>query len=151
MQRNLAYQSFIKYLFFGVAFFFYTSLGTIYLFLPPMMGVVYFLFSRSLHKRRALEFFWSILAILLIEAQYGLYAFSFLAYAVVIYRFIEPKIDQSINKRSARNFLLIVSIYVGYPLFWNLMAQIFMLEGVSFYYFIPYYIFVEFFVVSLFL
>ncbi len=130
-------------------YIFYVSLSTIYLYLPPMMAVLYVLFRNALNKRDSLALGFVIIALLVLEAEKSFLAFSLLIYFLIVYRFIDPKIQQSINLKSLRDLLYVLVIYIGYFLFYTLVSQIFLFEGIRPDLYIVYYIIIEYFIVSL--
>ncbi len=148
MQRNIAYKNFVKYALWSVVFALYTSLGCIYLFLPPMMAVLFLFFRRSLQTEDTLLLFFVLIDIFVLETQKGFLAFSVLIYFMLMQRFVVPKIDQSINVAHLRNFLYVFITYFGYIVFSMLLSQIFLIQGISIDYYIVYYITVEFLIVS---
>lgn len=148
MQRSIAYKSFVKYALWSVVFAFYAAGSSIYLFLPPMVAVLFLFFRRSLQSKDSTLFFFVLADIFVLEAQKGFLAFSLLTYFMIMHRFIVPKIEQSINERHLRDFLYVFFAYIGYTLFSLFLSQIFLIEGISFDFYIVYYIAIEFVIVS---
>ena len=148
MQRSLTYKSTLRYALWSLAYVIYVSLGSIYLFLPPLLGVLFFLFSEALRRKNSVMLLFIVFDILVLEAEKGFLAFTLLIYFLLFEHFISPKIKQSINSSHLRVFLTIFLAYTGYILFSALLAQIFLLPAISFDWYIVYYIVVEFFIVS---
>ncbi|SFV52573.1 hypothetical protein MNB_SM-7-1276 [hydrothermal vent metagenome] len=151
MQRSLTYKSALRYTLWSFIYIIYASLGTIYLFLPPFIGVLFILFHKSLKQKNSFLLFCIIIDILAIEAQKGFLAFTLLIYFLLFERFIMPKIEKGINSKIFRDFLTIFLVYIGYLFFSALVSQIFLLPKIGVDLYIAYYIVVEFFIVSLFL
>ncbi len=152
MQRNLTYQNLINYILWTLFFTGYICLSSIYLILPPMIGVLLVLFEKALHKNNSLLLLFIFLSIIIVETQKGFLAFSLFVFFLLVHKLIIPKIDQGINASKLRTFLYVFTAYTGYILFSNLIAQIFILENlhVNFFYLV-FYIIVEYFIVSIFL
>jgi len=152
MQRNLTNQNFISYIFWTLLFTGYICLSSIYIILPPMLGVLLVLFEKSLQQKNSSLLFFIIISIILLETQQGFLVFSLLVFFLLMHKFVIPKIDQDINSPKLRNFLYVFLTYTGYILFVNLISQVFILESlhVNFFYTV-FYIVIEFFIVSIFL
>ncbi len=148
MQRSLTYKSALKYALWSLAYVVYISIGSIYLFLPPLLGVLFFLFRKALRRGNSVMLLFIVFDILVLEAQKGFLAFTLLIYFLLLERFILPKIQQSINSKLFRDFLILCFVYVGYILFNALLAQIFLLPALGIDLHIVYYIIIEFFIVS---
>ncbi len=148
MQRSLAYKSALRYALWSLVYAAYVSLGSIYLFLPPLLAVLFFLFHDSLRRNDSVMLLFIIVDILVLEAQKGFLAFTLIIYFLLLERFFVPKIEQSINSKHLRNFLYVLLAYGGYILFSALLSQIFLIPGISVDLYILYYIVVEFFIVS---
>ncbi len=151
MQRSSTYKKFVKSLFWFLLYVGYLALTTIYLFLPPLMALLFFLFRNALKERDTITFLFVLLSIVFLEAQKGFFLFTVVIYFLIMYRLIEPKIEQSINERNLKNFLLVGSVYIGYMLFYMLLSKVFLVPSLSVDSYIVYYIIVEFFLVSIFL
>ncbi len=149
MQRNITYKSFIKYVVWSLLFALYAALSTVYLFLPPMIGVLFLLFHYAQTRKNSLLLLFVLIDVVILEALKGFLAFSLLLYFLLQERFIIPKIKQSINARHLRNFLYVAFSYFGYFLFSALLAQIFLLPRIELDFYIVYYIVVEFLIVSI--
>jgi len=149
MQRNSPYKNTLNYFFWSMAFVFYSALSGIYLFLPPLLGVLFILYKNALEERDSLKLFFLTFLVLVLEAEEGFLVFTLLIYFLVLEKFITPKIDQGISALKLRLFLYILFAYLGYMLFYTLLAQIFLLPGLSFHFYIVYYIAIEYFLVSI--
>lgn len=149
MQRDITYKSVVRYTLWSLLYALYVSLSTIYLFLPPLLALLFFFFHDALRKNDTAKLIFVVINILILEAQKDFLAFTLIIYFLIQERFILPKISQSINARNLRNFLYVLLSYVGYMLFATLLSQIFLIQGISLdFYYIVYYIFIEFLIVS---
>jgi len=142
MQRSISNQKPIVPLFYIVLYVLYSSLGSIYPFLPPLLSVLFVLFSRALNRGDSIAVVLISFCLLVFEANYGYLLFSSIVYFYIQYKFIMPKIIQ--------NFIsYVLFTYLGYFAFLTLISNIFLLEAPEINYYIVYYIVIEFFIVSL--
>ena len=148
MQRSLTYKSALRYALWSLLYALYVSLGSIYLFLPPLLALLFFFFHEALRRESSVMLFFIVIDILVLEAQKDFLTFTLIIYFLLLERFLVPKIEQSINSRHLRNFLYVLLAYGGYVLFAALLSQIFLIPGISFDFYILYYIVIEFFIVS---
>ena len=148
MQRSLANQSALRYALWSLLYALYVSLGSIYLFLPPLLAVLFFFFHEALRRKSSVMLLFIVVDILILEVQKGFLAFTLLVYFMILERFFVPKIEQSINSKHLRSFFYVILTYGGYILFSELLSQIFLIPGVSVDLYIFYYIVIEFLIVS---
>jgi len=150
MQRSISNKkSLIRYFFYLGLYILYSSLGTIYPFLPPFLAVLFAFYAHAMEKENFIELLFVIAALLVFEANYGFMLFSSIIYFYIQYKFILPKIKQNISCSMCINILSVSLSYVGYFVFLALLANIFLLEKPSFNYYIIFYIIIEFLLVSL--
>ena len=149
MQRSITYPFYIKALALLLLYLFYESLSSIYLFLPPLFGVLFFYFIRALDKQDLSLLFLVILLALIYEADKGYLFFSSLVYFSFVYKFVLPKLHQLIECRRCMHFIYIVLVYIGFWLFSLLLQQMFVLEFASIDLHVLWYILFEFFLVGL--
>jgi len=149
MQRSLSHQKPIVPVFYIVLYTLYSSLGSIYPFLPPLFSVLFVLFSRALQREDTLALFYITISLIIFEANYGYLLFSSLIYFYIQHRFFMPKIMQNFSCRFCITISYVLLSYLGYFVFLTLLANIFMLEAPTINYYIIYYIVIEFFIVSL--
>ena len=148
MQRSLTYKSALRYALWSLLYALYISLGSIYLFLPPLLALLFFFFHEALRRNNTVMLLFIVADILILEAQKDFLAFTLIIYFLILERFFVPKIEQSINSRHVRNLLYVTFAYGGYILFSALLSQIFLIPGISVDFYILYYIVIEFFIVS---
>ena len=149
MQRSLTYPFYIKAITLFLLYLLYESLGTIYLFLPPLFGILFFYFIRSLDKQD-IGLLLTVVAFLLVyEADRGYLLLSSLVYFSFVYRFILPKLEQVIECRRCLHFFYIILAYIGFWLFSLLLQQMMVLEFATMDGYIVWYIFFEFLLVAL--
>jgi hypothetical protein len=113
-----------------------------------MLSVLFLLFHNALKKELVGQFFFVILAILIVEAQKGFLALSLLIYFFFIDKFIVPKINQNINSHTLKNILYVLLVYIGYIFFATLLSNVFLLPNITFDYYIVFYIVIELFIIG---
>ncbi|MEN8147704.1 MAG: hypothetical protein ABFR02_08820 [Campylobacterota bacterium] len=149
MQRSITYPFYIKAITLFLLYLLYESLSTIYLFLPPLFGVLFFYFIRSLDKQDTSLLLLVVALLLIYEADKGYLFLSSLVYFSFLYKFILPKLKQMIECRRCLHLIYIVLAYIGYWLFSLLLQQIFWMELATIDWYIVWYILFEFLVVGL--
>lgn len=150
MQRSITHKNPLRAFGYLILFIIYTSLSGIYVMLPPMLGVLYLLFSRTLHSRDTIGFVLVVFALLFLEAKNSYLIFSTVIYFGILYRYVMPKIRQSLNCHFCINILLVIFAYVGFFLFLSVVANVFVLEEPSISSNVLYYMMIEFMILSLF-
>ncbi len=147
MQRSISNQKPLNLLLYMALYALYSSLSSIYLFLPPLLSILFVLFSQAL-KRKDTLYLVAVSAMLMIfEANFGYVIFSTIIYFFIIYYFIMPKITQNFSCRVCIQISYVLLAYVGYYLFLLLLARIFLQHAPEINYYIIYYIVIEFFLV----
>ena len=149
MQRSISHQKPIIPFLYIILFVLYDSLGSIYPFLPPLLAVLYVLFSRALDNNDTVSIFLIVLCLVVFEANYGYILLSSVIYFYIVYKFIMPKIIQNSSCAICIRAVTVILIYLGFFLFLTLLSNIFLLPQPSINYYIVYYIVIEFFLVSL--
>ena len=149
MQRSITYPFYIRAIPLFILYLFYESLSSIYLFLPPLFGILFFYFIRSLEKQDiSLLLFVSLLA-MVYEADKGYLFLSSLVYFSFVYRFILPKLEQLVQCRRCLDFINMVIVYIGFWLFSLLLEQIFWLEYSTIDWHVLWYIVFEFLLIGI--
>ena len=149
MQRSISHQNPVDILGYILFFIVYSSLSSIYPFLPPMFAVLLVLFSRALDNKDTLYVVLISFCLVIFEANNGYMLFSSIIYFYIVYKFIIPKISQNFSCHECIKISNLLLAYVGYFLFLTLISNIFLLTTPEISYYIVYYIVIEFFLVSL--
>jgi len=149
MQRSISHQKPIIPFLAVILFVLYDSLGSIYPFLPPLLAVLYVLFSRALENEDSISVFVIVLCLVVFESNYGYLLLSSVVYFYILYKFVMPKIIQNSNCVTCIRALTVLFVYFGYFFFLALLSNIFLLPQPSINYYIIYYIVIEFFLMSL--
>ncbi len=149
MQRNRADKSPLTWLFFTLLFVPYEALAMHYLFLPPLFGVLFFLYIDALENHRSLPFFAVIFMLLVAETSKGYLLLSTVFFYTLSYFIWLPKIKSTVSCRACFNAIIIAMAYLGYWLFALLFANMFALPLPQLDYRVVFYITIEFFLVGL--
>ncbi|WP_345973932.1 hypothetical protein [Sulfurimonas sp. HSL3-7] len=149
MQRSITYPFYIKALSLFTLYLLYESLSTIYLFLPPLFGVLFFYFIRALDKQEISSLLLVASMLLLYEADKGYLLFSSLVYFTFVYKFILPKLQQMIKCKRCMLFIYVLFAYIGFWVFTLLLQQVLWMELPTLDWHVLWYIAFEFFVVTL--
>lgn len=150
MQRSITNKNPLRAIGYLVLFIIYTALSGVYIMLPPLLGVLYFLFSKTLHSKDTMGFVLVLIALVFLEAKSSYLIFSTIIYFGILYRYVMPKVKQSLNCNFCVNILLVIFAYVGFFLFLSIVANIFVLEEPCISYNIIYFMMIEFMILSLF-
>ncbi len=149
MQRSITYPFALKALLLFAAYLAYESLSNIYLFLPPLFGLLFFYFIRSVDKQDISLLLLVVAMLLVYEADKGYLFLSSLVYFSFLYKFIIPKLEQMIQCRRCLHFIYIILAYIGFFLFSMLLEQMLWLEHSTMDWHVLWYIFFEFLLVGL--
>ena len=149
MQRSISHQKPLVPFIYIILFIIYGSLSSIYLFLPPLLAVLFVLFSKAMNKNDFLLLIFISSCLLLFEANMGYMMFSSIVYFALVYKFVMPKIIQNFNCNSCVKISYVLLAYLGYYIYLVLISNIFLLPPPELNFYIFYYIVIEFFLVSL--
>ena len=150
MQRSISNQKPVKNAFiYIVLFIVYESLSSIYLFLPPLLGVLFVLLINALNRDDTISVLLIAFCLVVFEAENSYILFTSIIYLLIAYKFILPKVIQNFNCYSCVKFSYILIAYIGFFFFNTLFSSIFLIELPTASYYIIYYIVIEFFIVSL--
>jgi hypothetical protein len=127
----------------------YEGLSSIYLFLPPLLGVLFFLFIRAFKKEDLLSIILVVFSILVFESENGYLLFSTVIFFALTLKFILPKIEQNFNCSVCVKVSIVLLAYIGFYFFSSILASIFLLPMPSIDYYVIYYIVIEFLIVSI--
>ena len=148
MQRSITNKKSIAPLVYIVLFAVYESLSSIYLFLPPLLGVLFVLFVDALEREDTIAVMVVAFCLVLFEADKGYTLFTSIIYFIIVYKFIMPRLIQSTSCYSCIKISYIVLAYLGFFLFNYILSKIFLSPMPTMNYYIIYYIVIEFLIVS---
>ncbi|MEK6658050.1 MAG: hypothetical protein AABY36_00035 [Campylobacterota bacterium] len=121
----------------------------IYLFLPPLLAILFVLFSQALKKEDVTSLFLVFFCLLLFEAENGYVLFSTIIYFTFIYKYLIPKLIQNISCNACIKIATVIFVYIGFFLFNLLLSNIFLLPTPNIDYHVIYYMVIEFFIMSI--
>jgi hypothetical protein len=149
MQRSISNQKPIVPFFYIVLYVIYSSLASIYPFLPPLLAVLFVLFSQALKRDDTLAILLISFCLLVFEANYGYILFSSIIYFYLQYKFIMPKIVKNFSCNICLKIAYVLFTYLGYFAFLTLISNIFLFESPELNFYVIYYMIIEFFIVSI--
>ena len=147
MQRSLANQKILSDIAIAIAFVLYQSLSSIYLFLPPLLGVLFFYFIHALEKEDVRSLVLIIILLLVFEAEKDFLLFGTLVYFTFVYRFIIPRLRIVISCDLCLKVIFLFLAYPGFIMYSYILNQVLWVETPSFDWHLFYYMFIEFFMV----
>ncbi|NOQ29961.1 MAG: hypothetical protein GQ570_02435 [Helicobacteraceae bacterium] len=148
MQRNITYQDVVESFFLFLAFVLYESLTSIYLLLPPLFALLFVYFVYALDHNEYPKLFLVSVMLLVFEADKDYILLSSIIYSFFAYFFIIPKIRQFVNCRSCYSFIYSILAYFGFWMFNSVLAKVFWFLPPELDWYMPYYILVEFLIIS---
>jgi hypothetical protein len=112
---------------------FYESMGTIYLYLSPLLGIGFY-FWRKYHTDKKSYFYIGLffLYTLYFEIDREMILFSFILLATFYHLFLAPKIETAINCTVCIYLIYVLYAYLGYYLFNLFLAFLFNINLPSF-------------------
>jgi len=149
MQRSISHKNSIAPFVYVALFLVYSALSGIYLFLPPLLSVLFLFFTRALKSENTLFLFLISICFVIFEAQNDFILFSIIIYFLIIYRYVLPKLYINFSCLSCIKISTVLLAYIGFFIFNLLLSHIFLLPEPSINYYIIYYIVIEFFLVSI--
>ncbi len=121
MQRSITYQNALSNLFWVVAFGIYSALSSIYLFLPPMLALIGYLFYRSLTRHDLYSLIIFSIMLLMIEAEKGYWFGSSILFFTLLSHYVIPYLDKTMRCKLCIKAIFVAS---GYLLFWVFITLI---------------------------
>jgi len=149
MQRSISSQKPLTPFVYVALFVLYESLSSIYLFLPPFLGVLFFLFIDAFRREDLLSIILVVFSILVYESEKGYLLFSAIIYFALVLKYILPKIEQNLNCKVCTKASIILLAYLGFYIFASILSTIFLMPMPSINYYVIYYIIIEFLIVSI--
>jgi hypothetical protein len=149
MQRNRTYQNALNRFTGAVFFVIYEALAMHYLLLPPLFGVLFFLYISALDRSDSTAFVVVLGMLLVAETAKGYLMLSTVVFYTLSYLFVLPKLRSLVSCRLCLNFLIVAYAYLGYWLFIYFVSQMFALPAPQIDFRVIFYILIEFFVVGL--
>lgn len=149
MQRSISNQNSLTPFVYIALFVLYESLSSIYLFLPPLLGVLFYIFINSLKDDDSVASFLIIFCLIIFESEKGYNLFSVVIYFALVYKFILPRLEQNFSCSPCIKISVVLLAYVGFYFFGVMLSSIFLTPMPSINYYVVYYIIIEFLIVSI--
>lgn len=149
MQRSITHQNSLTTLFYVVGYVIYSSIATIYPFLPPLFAVLFVLFLKALEEENFKNLILVSFCLLIFEANNGYILFSSITFFYILHKLVMPKIHLNFSCPNCIKVSYILLSYIGYFLFMSLLGNIFLFPLPDISYYIIYYIVIEFLIVSI--
>ncbi len=149
MQRSITNKNYLVSSVYVILFVIYSALSGIYQFLPHFLAVMFVFFSIALKKNDSLSISLILICLLIFEAENGYVLFSVVLYFLIVYRYIMPNIIKNISCISCTRGLMVIFVYLGFFIFHYILSTIFLLPLPGLNYYVVYYIFIDFFIVSI--
>jgi len=149
MQRSISNQKPLTPFIYVALFVLYEGLSSIYLFLPPLLGVLFFLFIQAFKKEDLLSIILIVFSLLVFESEKGYLLFTTVIYFALLLKLVLPKIEQNFNCKVCTNVSIVLLSYIGFYLFTSVLSSIFLLPLPEINYYVIYYIIIEFLIVSI--
>ncbi len=123
MQRNRTRQNALTSVFYAALFLVYEALAMQYLFLPPLLGILFFFHIRALDRQDTPAFALMVFLLLVLEAAKGYPAFSSVIFFTVSYFTVIPRLRNAVSCRLCLDGLIVLYAYLGYWFFLLLVSK----------------------------
>ena len=143
MQRNITYQDIVKLLGGLVFFLLYEVLSSIYLFLPPLLGLAFLLFVYAIENGKLHLVLFTAIYLLVFETDKEFLLFSSLVFFILAYKIGLLKLRQVIQCKKCLDYISIAMVYFGFWLFTLILNQMLWINQNPFDLTIVYYIVIE--------
>ena len=128
MQRSISHQKTLTPFVYALLFIVYIGLSSIYLFLPPLLSILYMLFSDAIKREDTIDIVIISFCLIIFEAEKSYLLFSTIIYFILLYKFIIPKLKQVTSCKSCVKFITVVIIYIGFYIFSMVLSNVFLFE-----------------------
>lgn len=144
MQRSIPYQDVINRIVLIGLFTTYICLSSIYLLVPPLLGILFVAYHRALSTHNLFDVIFISIMLLIFEAEKGFWFGSSIIFFTLISYYVLPKLEQLIQCRMCMNTILIAFAYIGYWVFVSLISGILLLASPALDWHVIMYMIVEF-------
>jgi hypothetical protein len=149
MQRSITYKSIVSDLLWVAVFGIYIALSSIYLFLPPMLAVLGYLYYRALQRHDLFSLIVASVMLLMFEAEKGYWFGSTLLFFTLISHYVIPKLEQTMQCTVCIKGIFVLLSYVGFSLFLGLINSILLLPLPSLDWHVLFYMAIEFALIAI--
>lgn len=151
MQRSFPYQKALNLLIWTALFAVYISLSSIYLFLPPMLSVLYYAYYKNYIRQDLFALIAIVSMLLLFEAEKGFWFGSSILFIGFVSHYIMPRIEQITRCENCIKAVFVAFAYIAYWLFIWIANQIFLLSIPSIDWHVVLYMLIEYLLIVVFL
>ena len=149
MQRSITYKTTVSDLLWVAVFGIYIALSSIYLFLPPMLAVLGYLYYRALQRHDLFSLIVASVMLLMFEAEKGYWFGSTLLFFTLISHYVIPKLEQTMQCTVCIKGIFVLLSYVGFSLFLGLINSILLLALPSLDWHVLFYMAIEFALIAI--
>lgn len=150
MQRSITYKNSLSDLLWIALFGIYIALSSIYLFLPPMLAVLGFMYYRALRRYDLFSLLIAAVMLLMFEAEKGYWFGSSIVYFTLISQYIMPKIEQTVQSDISIKGIYVLLSYFGFSVFLGMVNSVLILPLPSMDWHVVFYMAIEFALIAIF-
>ena len=148
MQRSISYQNIIIQLILVGLFAVYLSMTSIHLLLPPMLGILFYRYYKSLKRHDLFGLIIIIAMLFIVEAEKGFWFGSSIIYFSLLSMYVMPKVIITVRCKNCIKAMMVFAAYFGYWLFVWLTDQILIFVPPQLDWYVFFYGIVEFLILS---
>ncbi|MDD5212204.1 MAG: hypothetical protein PHV62_07300 [Sulfuricurvum sp.] len=149
MQRSITYKSTVSDLLWVAVFAIYIALSSIYLFLPPMLAILGYLYYRALQRHDLFSLIVASVMLLMFEAEKGYWFGSTLVFFTLITHYVIPKLEQTMQCTICIKGIFVLLSYFGFSLFLGVVNSILLLSLPSLDWHVLFYMAIEFALIAI--
>ena len=149
MQRSITYKSTVSDLVWVAVFGIYIALSSIYLFLPPMLAVLGYLYYRALQRHDLFSLIIASVMLLMFEAEKGYWFGSTLVFFTLVSHFIIPKLEQTMQCAVCIKGIFVLLSYIAFSLFLGVINGILLLPLPALDWHVVFYMAIEFALIAI--
>ena len=149
MQRSITYKSTVSDLVWVAVFGIYIALSSIYLFLPPMLAVLGYLYYRALQRQDLFSLMVASIMLLMFEAEKGYWFGSTLVFFTLVSYFIIPKLEQTMQCTVCIKGIFVLLSYIVFSLFLGVVNGILLLPLPALDWHVLFYMAIEFALIAI--
>lgn len=125
MRRNITDSELISRAATLVAIFCYEAISTIYLYMPPLLGIMFLLFIESNEKNNIILRVTVLVYLILFESDRGFLMLSAVTFFILSYAVVVDVVKKYISCQKCLHMIFIFYAYFGYWLFLLLLSFVF--------------------------
>jgi membrane-associated HD superfamily phosphohydrolase len=149
MQRSITYKSIVSDFLWVAVFATYIALSSIYLFLPPMLAVLGYLYYRALQRSDLFSLVIASIMLLMFEAEKGYWFGSTLVFFTLISHYVMPKLEQTIQCKICIKGIFVLSSYFGFTLFLGMVNSVLLISLPTLDWHVLFYMAIEFSLIAI--